>query len=94
MKDYHSYEALRLFAKFKNNQVCQDWLFVEYCMKHIQGELMQFHFPCIKQSRENYQHSCFLLVEELQGSLGEKVDPIMLDKERILNLYSRFDFTK
>lgn len=85
---------MRLFAKFKNNQVRQDWLFVEYCMKRIQGELMQFHFPYIKQSREKYQHSRFLLVEELQGAFGEKVDPIMLDKERILKLYLRFDLAR
>lgn len=63
-------------------------------MKRIQGELMQFHFPYIKQSREKYQHSHFLLVEELQGAFGEKVDPIMLDKERILNLYLRFDLAR
>lgn len=55
---------------------------------------MQFHFPYIKQSREKYQHSHFLLVEELQGAFGEKVDPIMLDKERILNLYLRFDLAR
>lgn len=94
MKDYHSYEALRLFAKFKDNQVREDWLFVEYCMKRIKGELVQFHFPFIKQSRENHQNPNFCLVEELQGVLGEKIDPIMLDKERILNLYSRFDLKR
>lgn len=81
MKNYDSFEALRLFARFKNNQVRQNWLFVEYCMKRIQGELCNFHFPYIKKSRENHQKSNFILIEELQDTFQGKIDPIMLKKK-------------
>lgn len=73
MKNYDSFEALRLFAKFKNNQVRQNWLFVEYCMKRIQGELCNFHFPYIKKSREKYQKSNLFLLRNCKTLFKAKL---------------------
>ncbi len=96
MKNYQSLESLRLFAVFQGGKVREDWLFVEYCMKRISSELMQFHFPHIKKARENHKIHKFITIEDLEkqfkrGEFLDKIDPSLLDKEKILNLYERFD---
>lgn len=62
-------------------------------------ETTNYHFPLIKNSRasgnENAIKNAFTLEQILQSDLvGTRIDPEMLDKERILQIYDSFDWSK
>ena len=62
-------------------------------------ETTNYHFPLIKNSRasgnENAIKNAFTLEQILQSDLvGTRIDPKMLDKERILQIYDSFDWSK
>lgn len=62
-------------------------------------EMTNYHFPLIKNSRassnDNAIKNAFALDQILQSDLvGTRIDPEMLDKERILQIYDSFDWSK
>ena len=62
-------------------------------------ELNNYHFPLIKNSRasgnDNAIKNAFTLDEIRQSDLvGTRIDPAMLDKEKILKIYDSFDWSK
>lgn len=67
--------------------------------RHIFTELNNYHFSLIKQSRhyrlDEAIKNAFTLEQILQSDLvGTRIDPEMLDKERILQIYYSFDWSK
>ena len=67
--------------------------------RYIYTELNNFHFPYIKQSRADANNerikSAFTLDEIKQSSLvSTRIDPAMLDKDKILKIYDNFAWDK
>lgn len=81
-------------------QLFYEVLVVERRMKrYILTKLNNYHFPLIKQSRhyrlDEAIKNAFTLEQILQSDLvGTRIDPEMLDKERILQIYDSFDWSK
>ena len=64
-----------------------------------QIEMTNYHFPLIKNSRvsdnENAIKNAFSLEQVRQSDLvGTRIDPEMLDKNKILQIYDNFDWSK
>lgn len=64
-----------------------------------QLEMTNYHFPLIKNSRasgnENAIKNAFTLDEIRQSDLvGTRIDPEMLDENKILQIYDNFDWSK
>ena len=67
---------------------------LSYC-----SEMTNYHFPLIKNSRtsgnDNAIKTAFTLDEIAKSDLvGTRIDPAMLDKEKILQIYDSFDWSK
>ena len=62
-------------------------------------ELNNYHFPAIKNSRASSNDSVInnvFSLDEIRKSdlVGTRIDPAMLDKEKILKIYDSFDWSK
>lgn len=92
---YLSYEALILGFFKPKGEVLEKWAFVEFCRKRLNAELVTYHFPFVKTSRNHHRFKDYLTLEEYQDSndsnIGTRIDKAMLDKDRILELYARFN---
>lgn len=83
----------------KEKQLFYEGLHCKIARLIYHTELNNYHFPHIKNSRasgnENAIKNAFTLEQILQSDLvGTRIDPKMLDKERILQIYDSFDWSK
>lgn len=91
-QDFNSCEALSLGAFMKNGRVREFFLFVEYCRNRYMGELAHYHFPYVKERRNDWDKNHFIKLEYYKSQkVGKSIDKAILDKNRILELYKRFE---
>lgn len=92
----------------KDSQI-ENWTFKTHKF-NIFAEINNYYFPYIKEKRTSYFKAtiinpklildeCFVnsaTLDEIRKSLlvGTRIDPAMLDKERILQIYDSFDWSK
>lgn len=92
----------------KDSQI-EGWTFKTHKF-NIFAEINNYHFPYIKEKRTDYfkvtiinpkliLDECFVnsaTLDEIRKSdlVGTRIDPEMLDKERILQIYDSFDWSK
>lgn len=65
----------------------------------IRGELSNYHFPCIKISRHELNNKTIetaFTLDEIKRSrlVGVRIDPDLLDEEKILKFYNEFAWDK
>ncbi|WP_233704461.1 beta-1,4-N-acetylgalactosamyltransferase [Helicobacter cynogastricus] len=74
----------------------ENWHFERPIFYIPDGELVHWHFPCVKHSRlrDKIKKWDWIPLEEFKKyhahRLGNEIDPIMLDEERILKAYASF----
>lgn len=83
----------------KERKLFYEGLFYRPARITYHTELNNYHFPFIKNSRasgnENAIKNAFTLDEIRQSDLvGTRIDPEMLDENKILQIYDNFDWSK
>lgn len=93
-----SLEFKESFADKEKQFSYEIWVF-KGAKRYIHTELNNYHFPLIKNSRASGNDSAiknaFTLDEIRQSPLvGTRIDPALLDKDKILAIYDSFEWNK
>lgn len=94
-------KGLRFNAWFpdKEKQLFYEGLYYKIARLTYHTELNNYHFPLVKSSRAGFNDDvikgAFLLDEISQSPLiSTRIDPALLDKDKILAIYDSFDWSK
>lgn len=96
------------YTQDRKSQI-ENWI-LKPSRRNIFAELNNYHFPSIKEKRMDYfspntinpnvaNDECFakgFTLDEIRQSplVGTRIDPALLDKDKILKIYDSFDWSK